>query len=107
MPSVTSNLQFISHLAYSKTQLFVPRMRKPFDILAEGLLSENGGGNKTAIELFMAGGEVEASVEAEGRPPLALAAPGGVGAISTCGRHYLYLHSQSAPIKVILKIRYI
>jgi len=30
-------------------------MRKPFDILAEGLSSENSRGDKTAIELFMAG----------------------------------------------------
>jgi hypothetical protein len=30
-------------------------MRKPFDILAEGLSSENSRGDKTAIELFIAG----------------------------------------------------
>jgi hypothetical protein len=30
-------------------------MRKPFDVLAEGLVSENSRGGKTAIELFMAG----------------------------------------------------
>ena len=30
-------------------------MRKPFDVLAEGLLSENSRGDKTAIELFIAG----------------------------------------------------
>ena len=30
-------------------------MRKPFDVLAEGLLSENSRGDKTAIELFLAG----------------------------------------------------
>jgi site-specific DNA recombinase len=30
-------------------------MRKPFDVLAEGLISENSRGNKTAIELFVAG----------------------------------------------------
>ena len=31
------------------------KMRKPFDVLAEGLLSENSRGDKTAIELFLAG----------------------------------------------------
>jgi hypothetical protein len=30
-------------------------MRKPFDVLAEGLLSEKSRGDKTAIELFVAG----------------------------------------------------
>jgi hypothetical protein len=28
---------------------------KPFDVLAEGLISENSRGDKTAIELFVAG----------------------------------------------------
>jgi hypothetical protein len=30
-------------------------MRKPFDVLAEGLISKNSRGDKTAIELFLAG----------------------------------------------------
>jgi hypothetical protein len=30
-------------------------MRKPFDVLAEGLISEQSRGDKTAIELFLAG----------------------------------------------------
>jgi hypothetical protein len=30
-------------------------MRKPFDILAEGLILKNSRGDKTAIELFLAG----------------------------------------------------
>ena len=30
-------------------------MRKPFDVLAEGLVSEKSRGDKTAIELFVAG----------------------------------------------------
>jgi hypothetical protein len=30
-------------------------MRKPFDVLAEGLVSKNSRGDKTAIELFLAG----------------------------------------------------
>jgi hypothetical protein len=30
-------------------------MRKPFDVLAEGLLSEISRGDRTAIELFIAG----------------------------------------------------
>jgi hypothetical protein len=30
-------------------------MRRPFDVLAEGLISKNSRGDKTAIELFMAG----------------------------------------------------
>jgi hypothetical protein len=30
-------------------------MRKPFDVLAEGLLLKNSRGDKTAIELFVAG----------------------------------------------------
>jgi hypothetical protein len=34
---------------------FVPEMRKPFDVLAEGLLLKNSRGDKTAIELFVAG----------------------------------------------------
>ena len=29
--------------------------QKPFDVLAEGLISENSRGDKTAIELFLAG----------------------------------------------------
>jgi hypothetical protein len=33
----------------------VATMRKPFDVLAEGLVSENSRGDKTAIELFIAG----------------------------------------------------
>jgi hypothetical protein len=30
-------------------------MRKPFDVLAEGLISKNSRGDRTAIELFLAG----------------------------------------------------
>jgi hypothetical protein len=30
-------------------------MKKPFDVLAEGLISKNNRGDKTAIELFLAG----------------------------------------------------
>jgi hypothetical protein len=30
-------------------------MRKPFDVLAEGLLSEKSRDNRMAIELFMSG----------------------------------------------------
>jgi hypothetical protein len=30
-------------------------MRRPFNALAEGLVSENSRGDKTAIELFVAG----------------------------------------------------
>jgi hypothetical protein len=30
-------------------------MRKPFDVLAEGLLSENSRGDWTRLELFIAG----------------------------------------------------
>ena len=30
-------------------------MRKPFDVLAEGLVLKNSRGDKTAIELFLAG----------------------------------------------------
>ena len=30
-------------------------MKEPFDVLAEGLISENSRDNKTAIELFIAG----------------------------------------------------
>jgi hypothetical protein len=30
-------------------------MRRPFNALAEGLVSENSQGDKTAIELFLAG----------------------------------------------------
>ena len=29
-------------------------MRKPFDVLAEGLISDNSRGDKTSIELFVA-----------------------------------------------------
>jgi hypothetical protein len=32
-----------------------PTIRKPFDVLAEGLVSKNSRGDKTAIELFLAG----------------------------------------------------
>jgi hypothetical protein len=30
-------------------------MRKPFDVLAEGLISKTSGEDRTAIELFVAG----------------------------------------------------
>jgi hypothetical protein len=30
-------------------------MRKPFDVLAEGLISKNSRGDRTPIELFLAG----------------------------------------------------
>jgi hypothetical protein len=30
-------------------------MRKPFDVLAEGLVSQKSRGDRTAIELFIAG----------------------------------------------------
>ena len=30
-------------------------MRKPFDVIAEGLISQKSRGDKTAIELFMPG----------------------------------------------------
>jgi hypothetical protein len=33
----------------------VRELRKPFDVLAEGLLSEKSRGDKTPIELFIAG----------------------------------------------------
>jgi hypothetical protein len=33
----------------------VPTMRKPFDVVAEGLTSQQSRGDKTAIELFIAG----------------------------------------------------
>jgi hypothetical protein len=33
----------------------IPEMRKPFDVLAEGLVSEKSRGDRTAIELFTAG----------------------------------------------------
>ena len=33
----------------------VPTMKKPFDVLAEGLISKNSRGDKTAIELFQQG----------------------------------------------------
>jgi site-specific DNA recombinase len=33
----------------------VPEMRKPFDVLAEGLLSEKSRGDRTPLELFMPG----------------------------------------------------
>jgi len=32
-----------------------PEMRKPFDVLAEGLISKNSRSDKTPIELFLAG----------------------------------------------------
>jgi hypothetical protein len=33
----------------------VPTMKKPFDVLAEGLISKNSRDDKTAIELFLIG----------------------------------------------------
>ncbi|MEZ6100628.1 MAG: hypothetical protein R3E01_16795 [Pirellulaceae bacterium] len=36
-----------------------PTMRKPFDVLAEGLISKNSRGDKTAIELFRSNSLVE------------------------------------------------
>ena len=41
--------------AVVKPQLALLIMRKPFDVLAEGLFSENSRGDKTAIELFLGG----------------------------------------------------
>ena len=39
-----------------------PQIRKPFDALAQGLVSEKGGGGRTPIELFVAGvGDWEAA----------------------------------------------
>jgi hypothetical protein len=32
-----------------------PQMRKPFDVIAEGLLIQDSGGNRTPVELFVAG----------------------------------------------------
>jgi hypothetical protein len=32
-----------------------PTIRKPFDVLAEGLVSKESGGNRTPMELFLAG----------------------------------------------------
>jgi hypothetical protein len=32
-----------------------PTIRKPFDVLAEGLVSEKSRGDKTQLELFIAG----------------------------------------------------
>jgi hypothetical protein len=33
----------------------VPTIRKPFDVLAEGLISKNSRGDKTPLELFLTG----------------------------------------------------
>jgi hypothetical protein len=33
----------------------IPQVRKPLDVLAEGLISEKSRGDRTAIELFFAG----------------------------------------------------
>jgi hypothetical protein len=33
----------------------VPQIRKPFNVLAGGLISEKSRGDKTAIELFLTG----------------------------------------------------
>jgi hypothetical protein len=41
--------------ATNRAQANVSQRRKPFDVLAEGLIFENSRGNKTAIELFIAG----------------------------------------------------
>ena len=38
-----------------RTVTLVPAMRKPFDALAEGLVSEKSRGDKTPLELFLAG----------------------------------------------------
>lgn len=32
-----------------------PTIRKPFDVLAEGLISKESGGKRTPVELFLAG----------------------------------------------------
>ena len=37
---------------FAQADTVVPTIRKPFDVLAEGLLSENSRGYKTSIELF-------------------------------------------------------
>jgi hypothetical protein len=41
------------HARRSVTRVFT--IRKPFDVLAEGLLSEKSRENKTSFELFIAG----------------------------------------------------
>jgi hypothetical protein len=40
---------------FIRNRAVVPTMRKPFDILAEGLSSENSRGDITRLELFLAG----------------------------------------------------
>ncbi len=49
------NLEIICLNCQLDGATFVPEMRKPFDVLAEGLVSENSRGDRTSIELFMAG----------------------------------------------------
>ena len=45
------------HIAVKKhvDRVLGPTMRKPFDVLVEGLLLKNSRGDKTAIELFIVG----------------------------------------------------
>jgi hypothetical protein len=50
-----SCLQAIRLNCQSDDVTLVPQMTKPFDALAEGLISKNSRGNWTAIELFSAG----------------------------------------------------
>jgi hypothetical protein len=41
--------------AQTHSQTVAGKIRKPFDLLTEGLISKNSRDNKTAIELFLAG----------------------------------------------------
>jgi DNA invertase Pin-like site-specific DNA recombinase len=46
----------LKHLIELMAEL-VPTMNKPFDVLAEGLVSESSRGDRTPIELFISGGQ--------------------------------------------------
>ena len=43
----------------------VPEIRKPFDVLAEGLLSEKSRGNRTRLELFCGAAVESAAFESQ------------------------------------------
>ncbi len=55
MPHGKSNYRTSEFEPADRIAIIVPTKKKPFDVLAEGLISKNSREDKTAIELFVAG----------------------------------------------------
>ena len=55
MPQGKSNYRTSEFKPADRIAILFPTKKKPFDVLAEGLISKNSRGDKSAIELFVAG----------------------------------------------------